>query len=238
MKTLDVLAKRDDEWIRMAMSFGLQVNDAREIVQEMYLKLHKYVKDIDKIMYNETEVNTFYVYTTISNLFYTGFHKTGKNWNHKKTKMIYNSNLFSNHVEFDIDSFHSFADCPECWEYYKEMVEKVRIETSTIAEGDVQQEEDEREVFESIFGDLKERVKDIVSDWYWYDAKLFRLHFPMVFDDVDRNGEPKKPMSMRKIAKETGISLKSVFLSLKAAKGKLRECLIEDYNKYKKSLEA
>ena len=54
MRTIEVLAKRHDEWMKMARSFKVSEDDAKELVQEMYLRLDKYVKDVDKIMYNET----------------------------------------------------------------------------------------------------------------------------------------------------------------------------------------
>ena len=57
-----------------------------------------------------------------------------------------------------------------------------------------------------------------VNSWDAYDKKLFTL-----YRDSD--------MSMRKLAKETGISFVSIFHSLKAHKKKLRELFQEDYNK-------
>jgi DNA-directed RNA polymerase specialized sigma24 family protein len=56
-----------------------------------------------------------------------------------------------------------------------------------------------------------------VNSWDAYDKKLFTL-----YRDSD--------MSMRKLAKETGISFVSIFHSLKAHKKKLRELFQEDYN--------
>ena len=54
---LDILAKRHDEWIKMANSFKLNNNDAKELVQEMYLRMYNYTKDVNRIMYNEKEIN-------------------------------------------------------------------------------------------------------------------------------------------------------------------------------------
>ncbi len=237
MRTIEVLAKRHDEWIKMAMSFGLQMDNARELTQEMYIRMDKYVKDVEKIMYNETKVNTFYVYTTLSNLFHTGYHETGHNWRQKKTRISYNSPLLETDLSYDMDDFYLSGDCPECYHDWLEKNKKLRVHNSNISEEELIKLEQSNAMFDALFGNIKEDVKGIVSNWYWYDAKLFRLHFPMIFGDLDEYGNPKKPMSMRKIAKETGISLKSVFNSLKAAKMRLREEFQEDYNRYKKSLE-
>ena len=58
-KILNILAKRHTEWLRMASSFKINNEDANEIVQEMYIRMHDYTKDIERIMYNEKEINTF-----------------------------------------------------------------------------------------------------------------------------------------------------------------------------------
>lgn len=55
----------------MARSFGADQELAQDIVQEMYVRLYKYVDEADKIMYNETEVNTFFVYVTLRNMYTT-----------------------------------------------------------------------------------------------------------------------------------------------------------------------
>jgi predicted DNA-binding protein YlxM (UPF0122 family) len=66
------------------------------------------------------------------------------------------------------------------------------------------------------------KIDDIVSDWYWYDKKMWNVHF---YD--------KK--SMRKIAKETKISLSSIFNTLSNGKEKIRESVFEEYQTYKRN---
>ncbi len=70
---LDILAKRHKEWVNMAKSFKLNNNDANELVQEMYVRMYDYTKDVSRIMYNEKEINTFYIYITLRNLYYSRF---------------------------------------------------------------------------------------------------------------------------------------------------------------------
>jgi DNA-directed RNA polymerase specialized sigma24 family protein len=100
-KILNILAKRHNEWIRMASSFKISDEDANEIVQEMYLRMHDYVKDVNKIMYNDKEINTFYIYITLRNIFYSKFLQFGKA---VKNKKIY---LFS---EFNRDDLHKLYE--------------------------------------------------------------------------------------------------------------------------------
>lgn len=66
---LELLAKRNDEWIRMAMSFGADRDSAQDLVQDMYLRMYKYVENPERIMYNEDEVNTYFVFVVLRNLF-------------------------------------------------------------------------------------------------------------------------------------------------------------------------
>lgn len=67
---LDKLAKHHDLWIKMLINLGCDNNTAKDIVQNMYLRLHKLVKDEDRIMYND-EVNRYFVYTTLRNMYFS-----------------------------------------------------------------------------------------------------------------------------------------------------------------------
>lgn len=62
---LDLLAKRHDEWVAMAKTLNAPAPE--DLVQDMYLRIHRYVKDPERIMYGE-QVNTFFVFVTLRNL--------------------------------------------------------------------------------------------------------------------------------------------------------------------------
>jgi DNA-directed RNA polymerase specialized sigma24 family protein len=83
---------------------------------------------------------------------------------------------------------------------------------------DSQTTEDFTETIELDWYRFRTKCEAEVNSWDAYDKKLFTL-----YRDSD--------MSMRKLAKETGISFVSIFHSLKAHKKKLRELFQEDYNK-------
>ena len=107
-KILDILAKRHNEWLNMAKSFKLNDSDANELVQEMYLRMYDYTKDIKRIMYNETEINTFYIYITLRNLYYSKFTNYNKN---KKTVLFSDIdnekfNYIMNEITFDIEVYN------------------------------------------------------------------------------------------------------------------------------------
>lgn len=70
---LELLADKHNDWVRMAKSLGANEN-SDDVVQEMYLKLYESVKDVTQIMYND-EINTFYVYKTLSSIIVDGHRK-------------------------------------------------------------------------------------------------------------------------------------------------------------------
>ena len=154
----------------MAKSFGVSDDDANELVQEMYLRLDKYVDEPERVMYNDEEVNTFYVYVTLRNIHLTGI---------KKIPLygILDDNILKAYEETNIER---------------------------------------EEAFEKIISNIKQEV----DTWYWYDKKLWEIHF---------DGQN----SMRKISTDTRISLSSIFNTLKRCKNKIKDMFnedIEDFN--------
>jgi DNA-directed RNA polymerase specialized sigma24 family protein len=77
----------------MVQSFGCPVHLSEDIVQEMYLRMHKYVSKPERIMYNETEVNTFFVYITLRNM-YADYTKA-------KSKISYTDDLPASRYDTD-----------------------------------------------------------------------------------------------------------------------------------------
>jgi len=67
---LDKIAKNHILWIKMVSNMGCPQHLVEDIVQEMYLRLDRLVKDKRKIMYGSDEVNRFYIYVTLRNLYY------------------------------------------------------------------------------------------------------------------------------------------------------------------------
>tara|TARA_B110000977_G_scaffold107980_1_gene140646 strand:- start:79 stop:648 length:570 start_codon:yes stop_codon:yes gene_type:complete len=174
-RLIDKLSEKHYDWLRMAYSFKCDKDEANELVQSMYIRLVKYVDtDSERIMYTEKEVNTYYVYVTLRNLFLSGAH------------------LYKN----DDDLRH---------EGY------VNDEAYMNEEVDINYEEAHKVLFD--------KIDSIVNDWYWYDKKLWGIHF---YDKV----------SMRGIASDTKISLSSIFNTLKNGKEKVRNEVKKEYKDY------
>lgn len=70
------------------------------------------------------------------------------------------------------------------------------------------------------WNNFRNKAENEVNSWDWYDKKLFSI-----YRDTD--------VSIRGLAKETGISFVSIFHSLKQHKAKLKELLQEDYDNLK-----
>lgn len=78
MKILELLGRKHETWVEVTMSFGLDKDQAEDIVQDMYIKIHNWLEKNDRnatIMYNETEVNYYFVFKTLRTLFYDSTRK-------------------------------------------------------------------------------------------------------------------------------------------------------------------
>lgn len=92
---LELLAKNHLLWVKMVCNMGCPKHLCEDIVQEMYLKINRLVKDKRKIMYGNDDVNRFYVYVTLRNLYS----------DYKKAKNKY---TFFNYLETDdADTIHT-----------------------------------------------------------------------------------------------------------------------------------
>tara|TARA_R110000823_G_scaffold188054_5_gene320199 strand:+ start:584 stop:1150 length:567 start_codon:yes stop_codon:yes gene_type:complete len=142
---LHILAERHDDWIRMARSFKINNNDARELVQEMYIRMYNYTTDVSRIMYNKEEINTFYIYITLRNLYYTNYtnikRKRFINFtdinNEKDQRAIDNisfneAELFEDYnKKIDLDKLYDKIDSIiEDWYWYDKKLTKLYLNTN------------------------------------------------------------------------------------------------------------
>jgi len=134
----------------MAKSFKLSDNDANELVQEMYIAIDKYVKNIDDVMYNEEEINTFYIYTTLRNLFWQKKHKG--NSGVKTPNIVYENELIDSSIEQEKAM-------------YKQYLNRNEI-------ADVEFNNSDFEVY-----DMMVDLDNKVDEWNWYNRKIFHLYF-------------------------------------------------------------
>ena len=73
---LDVLFLKHSTWITYVKSFGCPDDIAEDFVQEMYIKIFNYSQKKDNdLMYDQNEVNYFFVYVTLKNMYYDNLRK-------------------------------------------------------------------------------------------------------------------------------------------------------------------
>ena len=68
MTTLEKIAQKHKDWLRIVKSFGCEGDKCEDIVQEMYLKAHTLINSGTDISYGD-EINHFYIYRILRSLF-------------------------------------------------------------------------------------------------------------------------------------------------------------------------
>ena len=68
MTTLQKIASKHNDWVRIVKSFGCEGDKCEDIVQEMYLKAHTLISNGTDISFGD-EINHFYIYRVLRSLF-------------------------------------------------------------------------------------------------------------------------------------------------------------------------
>lgn len=68
MTTLEKIARKHSDWLRIVKSFGCEGEKCEDIVQEMYLKVHTLITSGTDISFGE-DINHFYIYRILRSLF-------------------------------------------------------------------------------------------------------------------------------------------------------------------------
>lgn len=68
MTTLQKIAEKHKDWVRIVKSFGCEGDKCEDIVQEMYIKVHTLINGGLDISYDQ-DINHFYIYRILRSLF-------------------------------------------------------------------------------------------------------------------------------------------------------------------------
>lgn len=68
-RTLEIIHERHDEWVYLVRAFGCNKDTAEDIVQDMYLRMHKIISSGTDVMYNNTEINSYYILKTLKSIY-------------------------------------------------------------------------------------------------------------------------------------------------------------------------
>ena len=180
---LNELSKWNKEWHRIALSICKDEHLANDLVQLMYFRILKYIKDVDKIKVNG-KINSLYIYVTIKNIYYQHKNKL------KKKK------------RFEYKEYDCFDESNDENNYSSSFVSTIEDEYNIIE-------------YEQAHQKIINKIEKEIKTWHWYDEKLFRLYY---YTDK----------SLRKIAKETSISLTSIYNSCKNYKEIIKDKYGED----------
>lgn len=171
---LELLAKKHKLWVKMVLGMGASIDVAEDIVQSMYLRIDRYVKDKKKIMYKDDDVNRFFIYVTLKNMFLS----------YKKSKYLF--------YEIREDEY----------------------QTNELIYSDSNQD------MEEAFVRFINKIDKEMSTWHNYDKILSEKYL-------------KSDYSLRDIAVGAGISLTSIFNSMRNNKKILKEKFSEDWEDFK-----
>ena len=188
-RILEEVAKFHNEWLRIANTFLKDSDEAKDVCQDMYLKLHNYDIKLDDIRYKDT-INKYYIYQIIKNL---------------------------------------------CFAYLKK--KSIPIYTDVIPDF-IDDSISEYEAFDTIL----QNIYDEIETWHHYDRNLFELymHTGLSLRDI-ANGSTKENVrwisATKKIHDDSvrqgaGISVSSMFNTIKKCKLILKDKFEEDFENY------
>ena len=173
---LNKLAEKHKMWLNMVLGFGCDYDTAQDIVQSMYLRIHKYVGENNRIMYNDDEVNRFFIYVTLKNMYFT--------YAKAKNKFVWYEIKEGDAIDTELKEF-SFDEAMEI--AFDRLIDKIDAEMDT---------------------------------WHKYDKILSEKYL-------------KTDYSLRDIASGSGISLTSIFNSMRTNKKILKDKFQEDWEDFK-----
>tara|TARA_R110000764_G_scaffold111636_1_gene198390 strand:+ start:394 stop:939 length:546 start_codon:yes stop_codon:yes gene_type:complete len=120
---LEILAKQHDDWIRIAYGMTNDMEEAKDLVQDMYVVVLERVSLTGK-MYNTNQANRYYIWKVIRSVFIDNMRKTNSRKNVKTIPLIENADTSSD-VDFDysendaFDSIHlKINDLTKEWGQY------------------------------------------------------------------------------------------------------------------------
>ena len=128
-QTLNLIAEKNDTWIDIVKSFGCSKETAEDLVQEMYIKIYKYIeKGGNSIMYND-EINYYFIFKTLNSVF-IDLKRKGKN-----IKMVEIDNLEINDIDINYEeNYKRITDALSKMYWYDRKVFEIINEGESIAE--------------------------------------------------------------------------------------------------------
>ena len=133
------------------------------------------------------------------------------------SKLLTNGELNGGYIRFMIMSLS--------YDFYKA---KKKIDKVGIGEGfEIEQEINEEDV---AYGRFLKRLDAEMDSWEWFERDMFKLYVGTHgTQNIKTHGEK---ISLRKFSEESGISIMTIFKTLKRCKDRIRENLSEDWEDF------
>jgi len=111
MDILNVLFLKHTTWLKYVKSFGCKDDIAEDFVQDMYIKIFNYSERKENdLMYNENEINYFFIYVTLKNMYFDNLRK-----NKKVILDVLSNDLFVDDIEYSETDFYVKNNALNSW---------------------------------------------------------------------------------------------------------------------------
>ncbi|QDP48721.1 MAG: hypothetical protein Tp1138SUR256061_13 [Prokaryotic dsDNA virus sp.] len=129
-KYMELLFQKNNDWIEICKSFGLDEETAKDLTQEMYIKIQlKIENDKLDISYND-EINYYYIFKTLRSMFIDLYRKK------KKVTIVRNLTEYKKsdtYVNYD-DKYKQIQDQLDKMYWYNKKVFEIVNSGTSIAE--------------------------------------------------------------------------------------------------------
>ena len=127
---MELLFQKNNDWIEICKSFGLDEETAKDLTQEMYIKIQlKIENDKLDISYND-EINYYYIFKTLRSMFIDLYRKK------KKVTIVRNLTEYKKsdtYVNYD-DKYKQIQDQLDTMYWYNKKVFEIVNSGTSIAE--------------------------------------------------------------------------------------------------------
>jgi hypothetical protein len=119
---LDVLCLKHEQWLKYIKSFGCPDDIAEDYVQEMYIKIFNYSQRKDNdLMYDENDVNYYFIYVTLKNMYYDDLRKSKKQF-----LVDLSDDFIQDETEYTEKEYHLKNDAKNIW------IDRLNLEIESI----------------------------------------------------------------------------------------------------------
>jgi len=135
---LKELGKNHKLWLKYLYSLGCR-ECCEDIVQDMYIKVYEYLQRHNKdIMYNKDEINYYFIYIALQNLYYDQLRKKKIDFIEIEEIDLQDDDYIEINMDKELEAIYEWYNNNEGntheLEYYKRIFEEIFIEKKSVSE--------------------------------------------------------------------------------------------------------